>query len=57
MMALRWSCLSPFLGIAQGDREATIQGIGLLFLEEAVGGIGIGFCTWLGGVSTAARAR
>ncbi|WP_148864938.1 cation:proton antiporter [Marinobacter fonticola] len=31
------------LGIAQGEREATFSSIGLLFLEEAVGGLVLGF--------------
>lgn len=31
------------LGIAEGEREATFASIGLLFLEEAVGGLVLGF--------------
>ena len=31
------------LGIAQGQREASIDSIGLLFLQEAVGGLVLGF--------------
>jgi CPA1 family monovalent cation:H+ antiporter len=37
------------LGIAQGDREASFQDIGLLFLEEVVGGLVLGFVLgWVG---------
>jgi CPA1 family monovalent cation:H+ antiporter len=37
------------LGIAQGDRESSFQGIGLLFLEEVAGGLVLGFLLgWVG---------